>query len=60
MKGIHWSEFEEQGDPREPEPVKTRVRRRLDEDEDQIVRKQKKSGKRFHRKKTLKDELWKD
>lgn len=60
MKRINWSEFDEEDDPREPEPVKTRVRRPFDEHEDQILRKQKKSSKRFHREKTLKDELWQD
>ena len=31
-----------------------------DEDEDQVPRKRKISGKRVHRKKTLKEELWED
>jgi hypothetical protein len=60
MKRINWSDFDEQDDPGEPEPVKHRVRKRFGEDGDQIVRKQKKSSKRFHREKTLKDELLQD
>ena len=57
MKKISWTEFDEQGDSEEPEPVKSRFRKRFDEHEHEILRKQKKSSKRFHRKKTLKDEL---
>ena len=34
--------------------------RNFDEDEERIASRQKRSGKRFHRKKTLKDGFWED
>jgi len=55
MKKNRWTEFDEQGDTGEPELVRSRFRKRFDEHEDEILRKQKKSSKRFHRKKTIKD-----
>ena len=57
MKKISWTEFDEQGDSQKPEPVRSRFRKRFDEHEDETLWKQKKSSKRFHRKKTLKDEI---
>ena len=60
MKRLDHSEFDEEDDPKERKLGKTKVRKRFDEDEDEILSRQKKSSKRFHRRKTLKDELWED
>ena len=60
MKRIDPLEFDEEGDPKERKLGKAKVRKRFDENEDEILSRQKKSSKRFHRKKTLKDELWED
>jgi hypothetical protein len=62
MKKIDWSEIDEQNDPKETEVFKRKSRKRTDvdfEDEkDDFSHKKKKSGKRSHRKKTMKDEPW--
>lgn len=62
MTKIDWSEIDEQHDPKETEMFKRKNRKRVEnnfkDDKDELSRKKKKSGKRFHRKKTMKDEPW--
>ena len=53
------SEFEDQSDYRKTRKIDRRLGKRINEfDDDDTSYKQKRSSKRFHRKKTLKDEFW--
>jgi hypothetical protein len=60
VKKMDWSKFDEEYEPEKTEPVRRRGPKRFDGDEDDIRGRQKKSSKRFHHKKTLKEELWEE
>ena len=52
------SELDDNEDPGRSKQDGRRRRKRFDEDEDPAAYKQKRSGKRFHRKKNHKDDFW--
>ena len=52
------SEFDDQSDIKRSKPSRRRQKKRSDEIEDAMDYKQKRSSKRFHRKKTLKEAFW--
>jgi hypothetical protein len=56
--GFDDSDLDDDEDPEGSRQNGRRKRKRFDEDEDHGVYKQKRSGKRFHRKKTHKDDFW--
>lgn len=59
MNGMTGSEFDEHNDLERSKQIKGRRRKRYDEEDDTDYR-QKRSSKRFHRRKTLRDQLWED
>lgn len=60
-KKMGWSEFDDGEDDRDRSKQSgRRYRKRFEQDEDETAYKQKRSGKRFHRRKTFKDEFWQD
>ena len=51
-------EFDDQFDGGRTKKSKHKPNRKFDEDEEKVASREKRSGKRFHRKKTLKDGFW--
>ena len=54
-----WSDYDD-GERGKSEPHGGKRRKRFEQDESSNDYRQKRSGKRFHRRKTLKDENWPD
>ena len=51
-------EFDDQFDGAREKNTRRKPNKKFDEHVDRVASRQKRSGKRFHRKKTLKDEFW--
>jgi hypothetical protein len=60
MMEMNSLEFDDQFDGGRPKKSKRKPHKNFEEPEDRIASRQKRSGKRFHRKKTLKDGFWID